>query len=80
VEQYRFANDDFVLIPPKTANEIVKEGHTLHHCVHSFVEKVAKGECLILFIRQKDNVKEPFYTLEVRNGRVIQIHGMANTH
>lgn len=74
-ERYRFTKGGFTLIPPKTANEIVKEGHTLHHCVNSYVERVAQGKCMVLFIRNTDNIKEPFYTIEVRDGRVIQIHG-----
>ena len=74
-EQYFFSKDGLTIIPPKTAKEIVTEGHALHHCVHTYVERVAKGRCVVLFVRQKDNIKEPFYTVEVKDGRVIQIHG-----
>jgi hypothetical protein len=74
-ERYCFTKDGFTVIPPKTAKEIVAEGHALHHCVHSYVERVAEGRCIVLFIREKDNVKKPFYTVEVRNNRIIQIHG-----
>lgn len=79
LEKYRFTKDGLTLIPPKTAKEIVDEGHNLHHCVHSYVEKVAKGECLILFIRRTDNIKEPFYTLEIQSNRVIQVQGKNHT-
>ena len=75
LEKYCFTRDGLTLIPPKTEKEIISEGHTLHHCVYSYVEKVAKGECLILFIRQTENIKKPFYTLEIQNGQVIQIQG-----
>jgi hypothetical protein len=75
LEKYRFTKDGLTIIPPKTAKEIVQEGHTLHHCVHSYVERVAEGECVILFVRETANINAPFYTLELRNGRVIQIHG-----
>lgn len=75
LEKYCFTKGGLTLIPPKTAKEIINEGHTLHHCVHSYVERVAKGECIIFFIRQTDNIKKPFYTLEVRSNRVIQING-----
>jgi hypothetical protein len=74
-EQYHFSKNGFTIVPPRTANEIVEEGHTLHHCVHTYVERVAKGKCVILFIRQNDNIKKPFYTVEVQDSRVIQIHG-----
>jgi hypothetical protein len=75
LEQYRFTKDGFTLIPPKSANEIIKEGHTLHHCVHSYVENVADGKCVVLFIRRTNDVKQPFYTMELRDDKVIQIHG-----
>ena len=74
-EQYFFSKGGYAIMPPKTAREIVTEGHTLHHCVHSYVERVAKGRCVVLFVRQKNNIKEPFYTVEVQDGKVIQIHG-----
>jgi len=75
-DRYRFSKDGFTVIPPKTAEEIVAEGHTLHHCVHTYVERVAQRRCVVLFIRRKDKIKEPFYTVELQDGRVIQIHGM----
>jgi predicted RNA-binding Zn-ribbon protein involved in translation (DUF1610 family)/rubredoxin len=74
--QYHYANDEFTLIPPKTANEIVKEGHTLHHCVNTYVERVAKGKCIVLFIRRNDSINDPFYTVELQNNRVTQVYGM----
>jgi hypothetical protein len=73
--KYHFSKGGLTLVPPKTDKEIVHEGHSLHHCVHSYVGRVAKGECLILFVRQKEKPDEPFYTLEIRNDRVVQIHG-----
>lgn len=75
IEQYRFTKNGLTLIPPKTAKEIVNEEHTLHHCVSSYVDSVANGRCVILFIRKTDNSKEPFYTLELQNNRIIQVHG-----
>ncbi|MCL2772669.1 MAG: PcfJ domain-containing protein [Oscillospiraceae bacterium] len=74
-EKYRMTKNGLTIIPPKTAKEIVTEGHTLHHCVHTYVERVADGKCVILFIRKTANIKEPFYTLEVRDGQIVQIHG-----
>ena len=75
LEQYSYKKDGLTVIPPKTSKEIVKEGQKLHHCVASYVEKVAKSECVILFIRQTEDIQKPFYTMEIRNGKVVQIHG-----
>lgn len=60
---------------PKNMKEIKDEGQTLHHCVGTYVEKVGKGETLILLIRREDNPEKPFYTLEWK-GKVVQCQGM----
>jgi hypothetical protein len=76
--KYRFTKKGLTIIPPKTADEIVSEGHILHHCVSRYVEKVAKGECVILFIRKTDNIEEPFYTVELKNNKIMQTRGKDN--
>lgn len=78
LEQYRFTKNGLTLIPPKTAREIVAEGHALHHCVHSYVDRVAEGRCVILFVRKTDSMKEPFFTVELHDGKVTQIRGQQN--
>ena len=78
-EQYLFSEGGFTIMPPRASKEIVDEGHTLRHCVHSYVERVANGECIILFIRRIGSIHEPFYTLELRNGIVKQIHGTGHS-
>lgn len=78
LKQYGIETDDLIILVPKNAKEIIDEGHTLHHCVGTYVEKVAAGTTNILFIRDKKNIKKPFYTLEVRDNIVIQCRGKNN--
>ena len=68
----------FTIVPPKTAAEIVEEGHALHHCVGGYVSRVTNKECVILFLRKKEEPDKPFYTIEIRNGEVQQIRGYDN--
>jgi hypothetical protein len=63
---------------PSDPAEIVQEGQALHHCVGSYAERVAKGECLIVFIRKEASPDEPFVTVEIRNNAVIQVRGKNN--
>lgn len=67
-----------VIIIPKDASELLKEGQILHHCVGTYVERVAKKETLILFIRRQDNPDNPYFTLEWRDCKVIQCRGKNN--
>lgn len=76
--QYQFASQGLMVLPPHTAGEIVAEGQKLHHCVGGYVEQVAKGGCTILFLRKKEAQDIPFYTVEVKDDRVVQVRGTGN--
>ncbi len=76
--QYGFERDGLLIRPPKDGAEITAEGHNLHHCVSRYINCVDKGETIILFIRQVKNPEVSFYTLEYRNGRVVQCRGLRN--
>lgn len=68
----------FLIKLPANGSEIRKEGSTLHHCVGSYVDKVAKGQTIILFVRKKENPDTPFYTMEWKNNHVEQCRGERN--
>lgn len=77
-EKYQFENKTLLIAVPEEASDIVEEGQKLHHCVGSYVQRVAKGETVILFIREKDHPEEPFYTVEIKDGKVSQCRGKYN--
>lgn len=66
------------IVRPDTPDEIVAEGNALHHCVGSYIGRIAKRECLILFLRRREDLAKPFYTIEVRHRRIIQVRGQGN--
>lgn len=72
-------NNTFVVVAPIKPSDLAKEGITLHHCVRSYIDRVADGRTNIMFIRKADNLDEPFFTVEVsNNGTIEQVHGFAN--
>lgn len=73
-----YSSGDFMILIPKNAEEIKKEGSALHHCVATYVDKVAKGETIILFVRKKEEPDVPFYTMEWKEGRIKQCRGSRN--
>lgn len=75
---YSWEWKDYRVIVPSGAMEIVHEGQRLHHCVGSYLDRVAKKETVILFLRKKENVESSYYTMEVRKGEIIQCRGMSN--
>ena len=61
-------NDRYMFIPAGTAEELEQEGRTLHHCVGSspiYKENMAAGTSWILFLRKKEDVQKPYYTIEI---------------
>lgn len=65
-EKFIWENNDFIVIPPKSHEELIEEGSSLKHCVaRMYGKKMAEGEAIVLFIRKKDNIDKPFYTIEV---------------
>lgn len=67
------------IVCPSTPDDLVQEGKNLHHCVGSYVERVAKGQCLIVFLRHTKEPEKSFFTIEVRGDQIQQVHGDHNS-
>jgi len=68
----------YMLVLPSSADDLKREGQTLHHCVATYADRVAKKQTMILFVRKVDAPEEPFFTMEWRDNRVIQCRGSHN--
>ena len=77
-KMYSYSHGDFSIVVPKSAKEIVEEGHALRHCVGSYTARVAKHKCAILFLRRTDDINAPFVTLRVQDGRLEENRGLCN--
>jgi len=67
---------DYIVKVPDTIKDLFVESETLHHCVRAYVDRIIKGETLILFLRNK--IDEPFITVEVKDHHITQIRGTRN--
>jgi len=78
-EMYDFVpKGPFFVTAPKFSKDILREGQLLHHCVGTYLSRVADETCIILFIRKKDCPSKPFYTMEIRDNKIIQCRGKCN--
>lgn len=68
----------YTIVVPGGAEDIIKEGSVLGHCVASYVRSVLSGTCFIVFLRNRDKPEEPHVTVEIRNARVTQARGKRN--
>lgn len=63
----------------QSPGELAKESAALHHCVRTYVDRVVKGSCVILFIRKTSEPDKPYFTLELSpKGEIIQCRGDHN--
>lgn len=71
---YETENDEFKVVIPTCKQDFIKEGQNQHNCVGgSYFDKMLKGECVVVFLRKKENLRESFCTVEFApDGRVKQ--------
>lgn len=63
----------------RSQTELNKESRLLNHCVRTYGDRVARGDCYIFFIRKVEEKDTPFYTLELdRAGEFRQCRGNRN--
>lgn len=77
-DAFSIAGKGLVLVVPKTADDLKREGAILHHCVGTYADKVAEGKTMILFIRKASDPDTPYYTMEYRDDHVVQCRGLRN--
>ena len=72
-------NETALMITPcRSHSDLLKEGKLLQHCVASYAQSVAAGNTCIFFIRKLSEPDIPYYTLEFKEGKVIQNRGFKN--
>lgn len=66
--RYYWENEKYMIIPAGKCQELMEEGRALHHCVGSsdiYMRKMAAGQSWILFLRKKEDLQKPYYTIEI---------------
>ena len=78
--KYFFEDDDYIIRPARSAEEIVTEGRVLHHCVggDSYLGKHNDGQTYILMLRFSKEPEIPYITVEIERDthRIIQWYGL----
>lgn len=76
-KMYQYENEEYIIKPAHSAEEIITEGRILHHCVggDNYLRKHNDGRTTILFLRSKDKPEEPYITVEIEKYRILQWYG-----
>lgn len=78
LERMSWNSGGLLIRPARTPQELTEEGSYLHHCVGGYVQRMSNGETAIFLIRKKEDPDTPFYTLEWRDGTVVQCRTLNN--
>lgn len=65
---YFYENKEYIFIPAGKCEELIKEGRQQHNCVGAsdiYMNRMAKGETWIVFLRRKADINKAYYTLEI---------------
>lgn len=75
-----FVTEDktYSIIRPKNADDVKHEGSALNHCVASYISRILKRNCLIVFLRKTKDTDKPLVTIEVENNAIVQARGASN--
>lgn len=71
ISEYEYSNRGLVVIAPKTIDDLLQEGSHNHNCVGSYVERFAKGQSNIFFIRKEETLEDSYITIEVNGDFTI---------
>lgn len=78
-KKYFYEDENYIIRPARSAEEIVMEGRMLHHCVGgaSYLNSHNTGKTYILMLRFKKEPDIPYITVEIdaRNPKIIQWYG-----
>src|SRR5699024_2006844 len=78
-KKYFYEDENYMIRPARSAEEIVMEGRTLHHCVGGagYLNSHNTGKTYILMLRYKKEPEIPYITVEVdaKYPRIIQWYG-----
>ncbi len=81
LKYYEFHYKDLFIRPARSSIELIEEGTELGHCVAThYTETYASGNTIILLVRRINEPDKPYFTVEVRNGEVIQCQGKGKTY
>ena len=65
LQQYAFEADGMMIYVPKRLEELIDEGIAMHSCVGGYVDRVAEGKTIVVFIRAAADHRERIGTVEI---------------
>jgi len=77
IEPLAHQDGEYCVVVPTKPQEVADEGINLNHCVKSYINRVAEGECHILFLRKTISPERPLVTLQLCGDSICQAQGLS---
>ena len=61
-----------MFVAPKSRQDFLDEAIAQANCLAGYVDKVINGDCLIMFVRKKEEPEKSYITLSVKGGRAME--------
>lgn len=65
VREYSFEAGGMTIYVPQHLKELIAEGAAMHSCVGGYIDRVAEGCAIVVFIRKAGDLKERIGTMEI---------------
>lgn len=76
VKDLEYSAQGYCVVVPTEPRELADEGINLSHCVGDYIDRVASGECHILFLRRRSAPEQSLVTLQLCGQSICQAQGV----
>ena len=76
VKNLEYSAQGYCVVVPTEPRELADEGINLSHCVGDYIDRVASGECHILFLRRRSAPEQSLVTLQLCGQSICQAQGV----
>ena len=63
---------EYIFLYPKNSGDIIDEATQQSNCLRTYIDKFQNGECIIIFMRTKDNPDESLVSIEIIDDKIVQ--------
>ena len=79
LDGWQFSALGLTIRPMLTADEIIREGNEMRHCVGTYVDRYMAGGTVLLALREDERLDKPWRTVEyTTGGKLVQCRGYRN--
>lgn len=75
IKDLAYTGGRYSIVIPTKPEELAEEGINLNHCVGQYIDRVASGECHILFLRLRSAADQSLVTLQLSGKQICQAQG-----